>query len=206
MARVHEEASRAPNQAVESARWTASKSVFFGEDFVASVALIAHYESETSAAVASVLIRAREPFDEAVKLAALVKLTNVVGAADVYAADEDAWQSEAAAAENGVKFVAEAVIDGDVALVDGDAEATEDGSDSSAVVESAADDAEAGEVYDDSLVKAGRKSSGDGSARGTPGAKYGGGDPDAAEERRRFGSGGAGFGLFLEEALNVFER
>lgn len=65
---------------------------------MASVALIAHYESETSAAVASVLIRAREPFDEAVELATLVKLTNVVGAADVYAADEDAWQSEAAAA------------------------------------------------------------------------------------------------------------
>jgi len=179
---VHEEARRAPNQAVGIARRTASKSVFFGEDFVTSVALIAHYESETSAAVASVLIRAREPFDEAVELAALVKLTDVVGAADVDAADEDAWQGEvAAAAENCVKFVAEAVIDGDVALVDGDAEAAEDGSDSTAVVESAADNAEAGEVDDDALVKARRESSGDGSARGTQGTKYGGGDPDAAE-------------------------
>jgi len=182
VARVHEEARRAPNQAVGIARRTASKSVFFGEDFVTSVALIAHYESETSAAVASVLIRAREPFDEAVELAALVKLTDVVGAADVDAADEDAWQGEvAAAAENCVKFVAEAVIDGDVALVDGDAEAAEDGSDSTAVVESAADNAEAGEVDDDALVKARRESSGDGSARGTQGTKYGGGDPDAAE-------------------------
>lgn len=37
-----------------------------------------------------------------------------------------------------MEFVAKAIIDGDVALVDGDAEAAEDGSDSSAVVESAA--------------------------------------------------------------------
>lgn len=171
MARVHKEASRAPNQTVRIARRTASKSVFFGEDFVASVALIAHYESETSATVASVLIRAREPFNEAVELATLVKLTDIVGAADVDAADEDAWQGEiAAAAENGVEFVAEAVVDGDVTLVDGDAEAAEDGSDGSAVVEGAADDAEAGEVDDDALVKAGRESGGDGSARGTPGA------------------------------------
>ena len=132
---------------------------------MASIALIAHNESEASAGVAGVQVGAREAFDEAVELAALVELADVVGAADVDAADEDTRQGEvAAAAEDGVELVAEAVVDGDVALVDGDAEAAQDGSDGAAVVECAANNTEGGKVDDDALVEAGRECGGNGGA------------------------------------------
>ena len=132
---------------------------------MASIALIAHNESEASAGVAGVQVGAREAFDEAVELAALVELADVVSSANVDATDEYARQGEvAAAAEDGVELVAEAVVDGDVALVDGNAEAAEDGSDGAAVVEGAADDAEGGEVDDDTLVEAGRECGGGGGA------------------------------------------
>jgi len=166
VAREHEEACRATNQAVGIARRTASKSVFLCEDFVASVALIAHYESEASARIAGVvLVGAREAFDEPVELAALVELADVVSSANVDATDEYARQGEvAAAAEDGVELVAEAVVDGDVALVDGDAEAAQDGSDGAAVVECAANNTEGGKVDDDALVEAGRECGGNGGA------------------------------------------
>lgn len=169
-----------------------------------SATLITHDESEPSTAITTFLIRPWQPFDQTLQLAALVHLPYIVGAADADAADEDLWECNTAAAEDPVELVEEPVVDGDVALVDGDAEAAEDGSDGFAVVEGAADDAEAGEVDDHALVEAGRECD-CGGAWGAPGAEDGGGDADAAEEGGGGGFGGFWFGVIFEEALNVFE-
>ena len=76
---------------------------------MASVALIAHYESEASARITGVvLVGAQEAFDEPVELAALVEQVDIVGSANVDATDEYAWQGKVAAtAEDDVELVAE---------------------------------------------------------------------------------------------------
>ena len=128
---------------------------------MATVTLVAHDESEPSAPITTVdLIRPREPFDHPLQLAALVEPPDVFGAADVLASDENPRQRRAApAAEDRAELVAEPIVDRHVALVDGDAEVPEDRLDGAAVVEGAADDAEAGEVDDDAAVEARRQCS-----------------------------------------------
>ena len=152
MTREHEVTCRAPDQAVGVARRAAPEPGLHRMNLVAPITLVAHDKSQPSAEVACVGLRAREPFNHPLQLAALVQPPYVVGAADVNAADEHARQSSGrapAAAEDRLELVSEPVVDGDVALVDGDAESAEDGADGAAVIEGAADDAEAGVVDDD---------------------------------------------------------
>lgn len=55
-----------------------------------------------------------------------------------------------------MEFIAESIVHGNIAFIDGDAETTEDCSDGAAIVEGAADDAEASVVDDNALVEARR--------------------------------------------------
>jgi len=113
-----------------------------------------------------------------VQLAVLVELPHLVGTADVHAGDEDARQRHAAADEDPLQFLAEALVDADVALVDRDGEAAEDRSDGAAVVEGAADDAEASVVDDDGGTVGVRRrlDGGGGGAGAAKGADEGGRD------------------------------
>lgn len=98
----------------------------------------------------------------------------------------------------------ESGVHGEVALVDRDAEGSEDGSDDAAVLEGAADDAERGVVEDDAAVGVREEAVG-------PGAEDGGGEADAVENGGLLGSvgrgigRGVGIGIFAAEVLNVFE-
>ncbi|KAG5090389.1 hypothetical protein JHK82_049167 [Glycine max] len=199
--RLHHETCRTPNQTVGIARRTAPESTtLLSEHFVASIALVALHESQPSAQIAHVPLRLRQPSDQLVQFAALVELPHLVGAADVQAADEDARQHHAPVDEDPLQLLAEALVHADVALVDGDGEAAEDGSDGAAVVVGAADDAEAGVVDDDGGTVGVRRrfDGGGGGAGAAKGADEGGRDDKAAEERGRLGLG-------LEDGLDVFE-
>ena len=76
---------------------------------MASVALIAHYESEASARITGVvLVGALEAFDEPMELIALVELVDVIGSTNVDATDEYAQQGKVAmTVEDGVELIAE---------------------------------------------------------------------------------------------------
>lgn len=156
MSREHEETCRAPDQTVGVTRVTASETALLRKHLVTSVTLIAHNKSEPSAEIATILIRPRQPFDQVLQFAALIELPDFVGATDVSSTDENARQGYVSAAEDSLKLVEEPVVHRHVALVDGDAEPSEDRSDGAAVVEGAANYTEARVVYDDSLVETGR--------------------------------------------------
>jgi len=195
---VHHEAGRAPDQTVGIAgRTDPEGATLFSEHFMASIARVAHNESQPSAETACDATRQRQPFDQLVQLAAVVESPNVVSAANVGSGDEDARKRHGAAAENPLQLLAEAVVDTDIALVDGDGEAAEDGSDGAAVVVGAADDAEAGVVKDDGGavgVRRRREGGRGGGAGAAEGTEEGGGHGETAEKGGRFGRARFGFG------------
>lgn len=197
MSRVHNETGRAPDQTVRVAGGTDPESAtLFREHFMASIAVVAHNESQPSAEIARHAPRQRQPFDQLVQLATVVESPNVLGAADVVSGDKDARKRRGAAAENLLQLLAEAVVDADVALIDGDGEAVEDGPDGAAFVVGGADDAEAGVVKDDGGAGGVRRrregGRGDG-AGAAEGADEGGADGETTEKGGRFG--GARFGF-----------
>lgn len=207
MSLVHHETGRAPDQTIGIAgRTDPEGATLFSEHFMASIAFVAHNESQPSAETARDAPRQRQPFDQLMQLAAVVESPHFVCAANVGSGDENAWKRHGAAAENLLQLLAEAFVDTDVALVDGDGEAAEDGSDGAAVVVGAADDAEAGVVEDDGGtvgVRRRRKGGRGGGAGAAEGTEEGGGDGEAAEKGGRFGRARFGFGS--EEGLDVFE-
>lgn len=179
---------------------------------MASIALLAENVAVTAARAADADLVQLEPLDDLLQLAALVQPSNLVGAADVPPGDEHPREGQVlGGAEDPVELGEEPGVHGEISLVDGDAEAAEDGSDGSAVVVGPADDAERGGVEDDTVVGAGesnrlrrRKAVGGGG----PVAEDGGGEADPAEEGMLAGAGEDLFGfvvVVVDEGQDVLE-
>nr|TKW26782.1 hypothetical protein SEVIR_3G213800v2 [Setaria viridis] len=147
--------------------------------------------------------------DDAAELAGLVEAPDLLGAAEVAAADEDLGQRHAAALRVGEQrreLGEEGGVHGEVPLVDGGAEPPQDGPHGAAVLVGAADHAERGEVEDHPPAAAPAGGGGvvlpsaavGGRGRGllerAEDPERGGGDADAVEDARRRGGGGGARG------------
>lgn len=77
-----------------------------------------------------------------------MELADLIGAADVFASDEEVGEGKGLLAEEGLELTAVGGVHGYVALVDGDAEAAEDGADGGAVLVRTADGADGRGVED----------------------------------------------------------
>ncbi|URE07712.1 hypothetical protein MUK42_19331 [Musa troglodytarum] len=145
------------------------------------------------------------PLDEGLELAGLVEAADLVGATEAAAGEEDLGEGGLLEAQGGLELGEEAGVHGEVALVDGDAEAAEDGADGAAVLEGAADDAEGGEVEDDAAAAAAGVAVriGDGGAKGAEG---GGGKAGTVEDAAEGGRRGRGrIVVVAEDGLEVPE-
>ena len=138
--------------------------------------------------------------DESLQLTVLIHQPDFLGSANVSSTDEDSRKSKILLTDRILQLVEETRVHGEIALVDRDAEASENGSNGAAVLESAADDAKGGVVEDDPVVGVRDEAVG-------PGAKEGGGETDAVENGGLLGSVGRGIvnRIFATEVLNVFE-
>ncbi|PKA52442.1 hypothetical protein AXF42_Ash020403 [Apostasia shenzhenica] len=125
------------------------------EQLPAPAAVSARNEPDTAAAPAQESwILAGNPVEQPAKLAGLVELPQVFRPADVRPADEDLGKRRRTplAAEQRLELVPVGGVHGDVPLVDGDAEAAEDGADGAAVLVRAPDAAEGGGVDNDAGI------------------------------------------------------
>lgn len=105
----------------------------------------------------------KQPYE----LPGLMHLPNLLSVSDPSIADEHLRKREGPTIERGLKLAAEGGVQGDVALVDGEAEPEEDGADGAAVLEGLANPSERGAVEDD-LGALGRIVVGEQSGRGEP--------------------------------------
>jgi hypothetical protein len=133
--------------------------------------------------------------DDAAELARLVEAADLLGAAEVVAADEDLRERHVATVgEQRPQLREEPRVHGQVPLVDGRAEPAQDGADGVAVLVGAADHAEGGEVEHHPAAAGGELPGDRGGGWGRGGqleraedAECGDGDPDAVENAWRGG-------------------
>jgi hypothetical protein len=181
---------------------------------VAAVAGAAKQVSLAAAAGAAAVERgAGSGGDDAAELPGLVEAPDLVGAAEVAAADEDLGQRHAGEERGELGQVAG--VHGEVALVDGRAEPAQDGAHRAAVLVGAADDAEGREVQHHPpaarhrlLASGRRRRPGRGLVERAEGPERGGGDADAVQDARRRGGGGRGCGggVRRQQRPEVLER
>jgi hypothetical protein len=155
---------------------------------------------------------------DAPELAGLVQASDLVGATEVAASDEDLRQRDAprgrGAREERRELLEVARVHGEVALVDGDAEPAQDGSHGAAVLVRAPDHVERGEVEHDAAVRleGGAAAGGRRRLEGAERTEGRGGDADPMEDADGGGGGtgrggrrGGCRGVRQEQCLEVLE-
>uniref|UniRef100_A0A0D9V7D4 Uncharacterized protein n=1 Tax=Leersia perrieri TaxID=77586 RepID=A0A0D9V7D4_9ORYZ len=186
-------AIRAPDEAVLVAAGAGAEAAAALEavPLVAAVAAAAEHVSLAAAPAAGGEGGCAGSGYDAPELAGLVEAADLLGATEVAAADEDLREGDAARArEERGELLEVARVHGEVPLVDGGAEAPQDGAHGAAVLIGGADDVERGEVEHHPAAGLGR--GGRRRLEGADRAEGGGSDADAVEDAD---GGGAGRGV-----------
>ena len=127
---------------------------------MATVTDVARYESVTAARVTYAWFNPRQLLHELLQLSDLVKLFHLLSSSDVTSADKDSRQLRCLwkillPAEDPLQLRRERRVHREISLVDSYGEAAEDRGDGSAGFERGTNHAEAGEVDDDAVLRAG---------------------------------------------------
>ena len=123
-----------------------------------TVTVVARYEPITAAHLANPSLNPRQLLYELLQLPGLVKLYHLLRSPDVPSADKHARQLRKIflpAEEDPLQLRRVRRVHWEISLVDSHGEGAEDRRDCSAVLERGTNDAEAGEVDDDAVLRAG---------------------------------------------------
>ncbi|KAH0457369.1 hypothetical protein IEQ34_012684 [Dendrobium chrysotoxum] len=145
-------AIRAPDEAVLVAGSAGSESTLLRVAFPAPVAGGTEKKPYAATRLADARGRRRSALDVQFELAGLVKLSDLLCATDVTAADEDAREAKLSPTEEALELCEKSGIHRQIPLVDGHTVATKDGSHHAAVLEGLSHNTETRVVDHDPLV------------------------------------------------------
>lgn len=169
-------------------------------------ALLADNVSHPSASVARPRTRRNASY-QPLQFPYLMELLDLFGASDVPSTHKNAGEARIFQTRDSLKLIQELGVHRQISFIYLNAETPEYGSDSAAILEGFADDAEAGEVKSNGRRRRKRR------RRkcwisGGPSAEDGCGDPNPSEKgwATRLRVAGPGIEFFTAKGLNVFER